>query len=102
MHQATAPVFTDRALVSRQAILQGYTRLLVNRFKDSTSSALALRESFSCLQDTKHNPWIELLSNSLGESILWRLIPAKLRKMQSDHYATTLDKIQRRMSSQVM
>ncbi|KAI0509177.1 cytochrome P450 [Xylaria bambusicola] len=141
MRQVVAPAFTDRAVMRQEAIIQGYAHLLVNRFKekvcnasDSTSGVvinvvdwlnwftfdsigeLALGESFGCLQDTKHHPWIELLSNSLGvmalaaatryhrglESILWRLIPAKLRKMQSNHYATALNKIQRRMSSQVM
>ncbi|RYP20418.1 hypothetical protein DL765_002794 [Monosporascus sp. GIB2] len=32
------------------------------------------------------------------ELLLLRLVPASIRKMQSDHYATALDKIHRRMA----
>jgi cytochrome P450 len=33
------------------------------------------------------------------ESLLLQLVPASIRKMQSDHYATALDKIHRRIAS---
>ncbi|KAI1752754.1 cytochrome P450 [Xylaria castorea] len=140
MRQVVGSAFTDRALMRQESTIQAYSRLLVNRLMEKVETAsgpaagaivnvvdwinwfafdsigeLALGESFGCLQDTKHHPWVQLLSTSLRvmalaaatryymglESALMSLVPAKLRKMQSNHYATALEKIQRRMSSQV-
>ncbi|KAI0814215.1 cytochrome P450 [Xylaria sp. FL0064] len=139
MRQVAGSAFTDRALMRQEHIIRAYSHLLIDRlsrrvdvesnpatgtvinvvdwfnwFTFDSIGELALGESFGCLHNTKHHPWVELLSNSLRimalaaatryyrglESLLLRLLPAKLRKMQADHYATALEKIQRRMPSQ--
>jgi cytochrome P450 len=75
---------------------------------------LAFGESFGCLDSSKHHPWIKMIFSSIKvmawaactryyaglEPLLLRIIPARIRKMQDDHYALALDKVHRRMASQ--
>ncbi|QKX64111.1 uncharacterized protein TRUGW13939_11284 [Talaromyces rugulosus] len=72
---------------------------------------LGFGESFKCLEHSQYHPWISLLFNSvkaasfvaaarfypLLESLLMRLIPPALRKMQKDHFQQIADKVQRRL-----
>ncbi|KAK3394591.1 cytochrome P450 [Podospora didyma] len=72
---------------------------------------LALGEDFGCLKETELHQWVAILFSSMRamalaaatryyaglESILMYLIPASVRKAQTDHYSTARDKIHRRM-----
>lgn len=72
---------------------------------------LGFGESFECLEHSRYHPWISLLFNSvkaasfvaaarfypLLESLLMKLIPPALRKMQKNHFQQIVDKVQRRL-----
>jgi cytochrome P450 len=73
---------------------------------------LGFGESFNCLEQAKYHAWIELLFNSIKasvfvasaryypliDSLLMKLIPPSLKKMQNDHYQHIVDKVQRRLN----
>ncbi|MCJ1439449.1 hypothetical protein MMC27_008843 [Xylographa pallens] len=104
MDQATAP---DNAKT-------GVTVNIVewfNWFTFDVIGELTLGESFECLQNTRNHPWVSMIFDALKvmalaaatryypglESLLIWLVPASIRKIQHEHYATALDKIYRRM-----
>ncbi|KAL9118644.1 MAG: hypothetical protein Q9187_004808 [Circinaria calcarea] len=83
-----------------------------NWYTFDVTGELTLGESFRCLSNTRNHPWVSMIFNALKvmalaaatryyvglEPLLIRLIPASIRKIQRDHYATALDKIHRRMN----
>ncbi|KAI9164046.1 Cytochrome P450 monooxygenase lcsI [Paramyrothecium foliicola] len=76
---------------------------------------LGFGESFDCLEQSKYHPWIALLFNSVKaasfisaaryypviEKLLFKMIPASLRKMADDHYRQIVDKVDRRLNWEV-
>ncbi|CAJ2506593.1 Uu.00g077790.m01.CDS01 [Anthostomella pinea] len=131
------PAFTGRALSRQEPIIQFYVDLLVQRLSQRITAMsdenqgsvvnvvdwfhwfafdligeLAFGESFGCLEDTKHHPWITMIFSSIKmmafaavtryyaglEPLLLFLRPPSIRKMQDDHYEMALEKIHRRMA----
>ncbi|KAK3934390.1 cytochrome P450 [Diplogelasinospora grovesii] len=134
MRQVVMPAFTERALARQEPTVQAYVDLLIDRLVERAAGKegavinvvdwfnwlafdlvgeLALGESFGCLQNAKHHPWVTMIFNSLKvmalaaatryqpglEPFLLRLVPASIRKMQSDHYALAVSKIHGRMAA---
>ena len=100
MRQVVMPALTERALVKQEPTVQGYADLLVVRLMERATATenakeavvinvvdwfnwfafdlvgdLALGESFGCLRDTRHHPWVTMIFNSLkGGAAIWRRI----------------------------
>lgn len=70
---------------------------------------LTLGESFDCLKETTNHPWATLIYNSMKmmalagvmqyfpslESLIFKLLPARIRKMQAGHFSNAAEKIHR-------
>ena len=76
---------------------------------------LGFGEPFNCLEDSKYHPWVSLISNHfkasalvasvrfypLLDSLLMKCLPKSMMKLQRDHYQLAVDKIHRRLNSEV-
>ena len=77
-----SPAFSEKALREQEYILHEYTDLLISRLRDRTNLAINLcewcqfttfdimgdlcfGESFKCLLDAKHHPWLKNLFGSI-------------------------------------
>lgn len=93
MRKILSHAFSDRALKAQEYILQGYTDLLITRLRDQISSAsegsiavdigtwytfttfdtvgdLCFGESFSCLQNSEHHPWVQAIVKGIKFAML--------------------------------
>ncbi|KAK0667665.1 cytochrome P450 [Cercophora samala] len=76
---------------------------------------LSFGESFHCLENSNYHPWVAILFHTPAmatkvaaarfypwlESVLFKLIPRSLRKMQRDHWGQVVERVERRMNYEV-
>ncbi|KAJ5107780.1 cytochrome P450 [Penicillium angulare] len=132
-----SPAFSSRALRAQEPVLQKYVNLLVERLREQIVQGgteteldiapwlnytafdifgdLGLGESFDCLQNSRYDPWISLVFNSvkavsfisatryypLIEFLLKKCIPASLSKKAERHQQQIAEKVDRRLSWEV-
>ncbi|KAI1463617.1 cytochrome P450 [Daldinia caldariorum] len=138
IRQVMMPAFTERALSKQEPVIQLYAGLLVERLKERVAASsspnqqaivntvdwfnwftfdlvgeLAFGESFECLENAKHHPWVDMIFSSIKaaafaavtryytglETLLLQIIPTAIRKRQMEHYTLAVERIHQRMSA---
>ena len=96
----------DRSDVNKVDVVQWYNWMSFDIIGD-----LAFAESFNCLEDQAHHPWVEMVFGNLkGISLMGAcnrfplfkhllpfLIPRRVHKMIADHWAYTTERLSRRI-----
>ncbi|TVY35570.1 Cytochrome P450 monooxygenase [Lachnellula occidentalis] len=132
MRHNLAHGFSEKALRDQEYIIQGYIDLLMQRLHENYEKGtvdiakwlnfasfdiigdLTFGESFSCLETSKMDFWVQLIFNTLKsvsllglmkkfsplDKILLSLLPKSAKKKQQEHIALTEAKMMRRLESQ--